>query len=167
MVGEKEDADTKCWLGRDQQALTRLPPGHYLRRACLKQLARCVPHDPPICVPFTLLQTALAYARVWHHVDASDRVLGKLAERIAIVLMGKHKPIFDASGTSDEEYVLNRMTETWFLYASGLRRLRSSFERSEGEGHRKEGPTDCVPTSHYVPWRSQGDSVQANDGEET
>lgn len=45
-------------------------------------------------------QTALAYARVWHHVDASDRILGKLAERIALVLMGKHKPIFDAAGLS-------------------------------------------------------------------
>jgi ribosomal protein L13 len=43
-------------------------------------------------------QTALAYARVWHHADAKDRVLGKLAERIAIVLMGKHKPIYDPSG---------------------------------------------------------------------
>lgn len=43
-------------------------------------------------------QTALAYARVWHHVDASDRILGKLAERIALVLMGKHKPIYDPSG---------------------------------------------------------------------
>ncbi|KAH7887407.1 ribosomal protein L13 domain-containing protein, partial [Phlebopus sp. FC_14] len=42
--------------------------------------------------------TALAYARVWHHVDASDRVLGKLAERIALVLMGKHKPIYDKGG---------------------------------------------------------------------
>jgi len=41
--------------------------------------------------------TALAYARIWHHVDASDRVLGKLAERIALVLMGKHKPIYDPS----------------------------------------------------------------------
>ena len=46
------------------------------------------------------LQTALAYARVWHHVDASDRILGKLAERIALVLMGKHKPIYDAAGLS-------------------------------------------------------------------
>ena len=45
-------------------------------------------------------QTALAYTRVWHHVDASDRVLGKLAERIATVLMGKHKPIYDPGGTS-------------------------------------------------------------------
>jgi hypothetical protein len=35
---------------------------------------------------------------VWHHVDASDRVLGKLAERIALVLMGKHKPIYDPAG---------------------------------------------------------------------
>ncbi|KAH9044344.1 60S ribosomal protein L23 [Lactarius pseudohatsudake] len=41
--------------------------------------------------------TALAYARVWHHANAQDRVLGKLAERIAIVLMGKHKPIYDPS----------------------------------------------------------------------
>ena len=50
-------------------------------------------------------QTALAYARVWHHVDASERVLGKLAERIAIVLMGKHKPIFDPSGTLDSSFM--------------------------------------------------------------
>ncbi len=34
---------------------------------------------------------------MWHHVDASERVLGKLAERIAIVLMGKHKPVYDQS----------------------------------------------------------------------
>lgn len=44
------------------------------------------------------LQTALAYARIWHHADAKDRVLGQLAGRIAIVLMGKHKPIYDPSG---------------------------------------------------------------------
>jgi large subunit ribosomal protein L13 len=35
--------------------------------------------------------------RAWHHVDASERILGKLADRIAIVLMGKHKPIYDPS----------------------------------------------------------------------
>jgi len=41
--------------------------------------------------------TALAYHRAWHHVDANGRTLGKLATRIAIVLMGKHKPIYDRS----------------------------------------------------------------------
>ncbi|KAB5592750.1 50S ribosomal protein L13 [Ceratobasidium theobromae] len=48
--------------------------------------------------------TALAYARAWHHVDATGRVLGKLAQRIAIVLMGKHKPIFD-KGADCGDYV--------------------------------------------------------------
>ncbi|TDL30050.1 60S ribosomal protein L23 [Rickenella mellea] len=49
--------------------------------------------------------TVLAYARAWHHVDASGRTLGKLAERIAIVLMGKHKPIFDP-GVDCGDYVV-------------------------------------------------------------
>jgi len=49
--------------------------------------------------------TFLAYARVWHHVDASNRTSGKLAERIAIVLMGKHKPIFDP-GVDCGDYVV-------------------------------------------------------------
>ena len=31
-------------------------------------------------------------ARQWYQVDASDQVLGRLAVKIATVLMGKHKP---------------------------------------------------------------------------
>ncbi len=30
----------------------------------------------------------------WYVVDASGKVLGRLANRIAVVLMGKHKPIY-------------------------------------------------------------------------
>ncbi|KAG9317774.1 60S ribosomal protein L23 [Chiua virens] len=80
-------------------------------------------------------KTALAYARVWHHVDASERVLGKLAERIALVLMGKHKPIYDkgvdcgdyvvvtnarnikVSGRKDEQLVYRKHT----MYPGGLK----------------------------------------------
>ncbi len=32
--------------------------------------------------------------REWHVIDASDKVLGKLATQAANLLMGKHKPIF-------------------------------------------------------------------------
>lgn len=32
--------------------------------------------------------------QAWYHVDATDRVLGRLAVRLATVLMGKHKPIY-------------------------------------------------------------------------
>ncbi len=32
--------------------------------------------------------------RKWHVIDASDKTLGRLATRIASLLIGKHKPIF-------------------------------------------------------------------------
>lgn len=32
--------------------------------------------------------------REWHLIDASDKVLGKVATQVATLLMGKHKPIF-------------------------------------------------------------------------
>ena len=30
----------------------------------------------------------------WHCIDATDKVLGRLASRVARLLMGKHKPIY-------------------------------------------------------------------------
>lgn len=30
----------------------------------------------------------------WHHVDASGHILGRMANKIAVVLMGKHKPTY-------------------------------------------------------------------------
>ncbi len=30
----------------------------------------------------------------WYHVDATDQVLGRMAARIAVILMGKHKPTY-------------------------------------------------------------------------
>ncbi|MEE9391114.1 MAG: 50S ribosomal protein L13 [Planctomycetota bacterium] len=32
--------------------------------------------------------------REWHHVDATDQILGRLAVRVAQVLMGKHRPTY-------------------------------------------------------------------------
>merc|ERR1711939_805633 len=49
--------------------------------------------------------TSLAYARVWHHHDASGQILGKLSARIALLLMGKHKPIYDPA-TDCGDYVV-------------------------------------------------------------
>lgn len=43
-------------------------------------------------------KTALAYCRIWHEVDASQKILGRLAGQIARVLMGKHKPIYQPAG---------------------------------------------------------------------
>ncbi|KAL8804844.1 MAG: hypothetical protein Q9182_002338 [Xanthomendoza sp. 2 TL-2023] len=53
-------------------------------------------------------KTRLAYSRAWHHVSLaspSTPSLGRLASRIAILLMGKHKPIWDPS-TDCGDYVV-------------------------------------------------------------
>ncbi|KAI8588812.1 ribosomal protein L13 domain-containing protein [Geranomyces variabilis] len=55
-----------------------------------------------------LNKTGLAYGRVWHLVDAKDKVLGKLAQRVGIALRGKYKPTFNpAVDTGDYVVVVN------------------------------------------------------------
>lgn len=46
--------------------------------------------------------------RAWHVIDASNAVLGRVASRAAILLMGKHKPIYVPSiDTGDHVVVIN------------------------------------------------------------
>ncbi|KAF2033578.1 mitochondrial 54S ribosomal protein YmL23 [Setomelanomma holmii] len=55
----------------------------------------------------TIGKTRLAYARSWHLIDigSDPRALGRVASSIALILMGKHKPIFDPS-TDCGDYVV-------------------------------------------------------------
>lgn len=41
--------------------------------------------------------SGLTHARLWHLVDASDKILGRVATRISLALRGKYKPTFDES----------------------------------------------------------------------
>jgi large subunit ribosomal protein L13 len=49
-------------------------------------------------MPQRSLKTYLARAgeveQVWYHIDATNQVLGRMAARIATILMGKHKPTY-------------------------------------------------------------------------
>ena len=46
--------------------------------------------------------------REWHVIDASDKVLGRLATQVATLLMGKHKPIFSRNlDTGDFVVIIN------------------------------------------------------------
>lgn len=83
--------------------------------------------------------------RQWFVVDASDKVLGRLAVRIATVLMGKHKPTYTPHvDTGDFVIVLNanrvkvtgdkrdqRIYQTYTRYPSGQKRMtmRAVLER--------------------------------------
>jgi len=90
--------------------------------------------------------TALAYARVWHHVDASDRILGKLAERIALVLMGKHKPIYDPS-VDCGDYVI--VTNSRKVKTTGRKEEQLLFRKhSMFPGGLKETPYKDMKDKH-------------------
>ncbi len=46
--------------------------------------------------------------RQWHVVDAQDQVLGRLASKAALLLMGKHKPMYSTFlDTGDHVVVIN------------------------------------------------------------
>ena len=87
--------------------------------------------------------------REWLHVDASDKILGRMAVRIAVVLMGKHRPSYAPHvDTGDFVVVTNveklRVTGDkleqkeyrWYTgYPSGLRSvpLKTMMERKAGK----------------------------------
>lgn len=46
--------------------------------------------------------------RIWYLVDAENKVLGKLASKVAVILRGKHKPVFTSHiDTGDFVVVIN------------------------------------------------------------
>lgn len=56
----------------------------------------------------TVLPKVNEINRTWYVVDAADQVLGRLASRVATVLMGKDKPIYtDFLDTGDFVIVVN------------------------------------------------------------
>ncbi|KAL3474839.1 50S ribosomal protein L13 [Aspergillus californicus] len=71
-------------------------------------------------------KTRLAYSRAWHHVDVGtdSRTLGRLASSIALVLMGKNKPIFDPS-TDCGDYVV--AVGCHDLRTSGKKRMQKKY----------------------------------------
>ncbi|KFA77032.1 hypothetical protein S40288_04738 [Stachybotrys chartarum IBT 40288] len=87
----------------------------------------------------TLGLTRLAYSRSWHHVSATalhptlstqpgvvPPSLGRLASRIAVILMGKHKPIWDPS-TDCGDYVV--VTNCAALYVTGRKKWQKTYYR--------------------------------------
>jgi len=49
-----------------------------------------------------------SFEPVWYIVDAADKPLGRVASRVAVILMGKHKPIYTPHvDTGDYVVVIN------------------------------------------------------------
>jgi large subunit ribosomal protein L13 len=72
------------------------------------------------------MQTRLAYSRAWHLIDvgADSRALGRIATQIALVLMGKHKPIWDPSTDCGDYVVAVGCRE---LHTTGKKRFQKKY----------------------------------------
>jgi ribosomal L13-like protein len=101
----------------------------------------------------------LAYARVWHHVDATDRILGKLAERIALVLMGKHKPIYDPSGSLSHLSRPVHYPSDFLWKYSGLWRLCDRNKLNKSKSNRQERAASTLPETFNVSRWTERDTV--------
>jgi large subunit ribosomal protein L13 len=56
----------------------------------------------------TEFPSSLEITRAWHVIDANDAVLGRVASRAAMLLMGKHKPTYAPSiDTGDHVVIIN------------------------------------------------------------
>jgi large subunit ribosomal protein L13 len=77
-------------------------------------------------------------SRKWYLVDASDQVLGRLAVKIATVLMGKHKPTYTPHvDTGDFVVVINAEK----IALTGNKRNQKVYHRYTGyPGGLKETP---------------------------
>ena len=61
--------------------------------------------------------------REWHVIDAADEILGKLATRAAILLMGKHKPLYAPNADGGDFVVVINATKIKFTGKKGEQKM--------------------------------------------
>lgn len=77
----------------------------------------------------TTFRTPQTRTRNWYEVDANGQVLGRLASRIAIVLMGKHKPEYTPHVDTGDFIVVKNAEK---VRVTGLKSKNKVYERASG-----------------------------------
>ena len=80
--------------------------------------------------------------RDWYLVDAKDKILGRLAVKVAVILRGKHKPMFTAHlDTGDGVIVINASK----IKVTGRKLKQKVYRRFSGyPGGLKEVPLETM-----------------------
>jgi len=93
--------------------------------------------------PKTSHLNSMTYAREWHLVDAENQTLGHMATRIAMILMGKHKPTHsDHFDCGDNIVVVNAEK----VRVSGRKAEEKTYARVTGYpgGRREDSYSDMI-----------------------
>lgn len=62
----------------------------------------------------TFMANAQSVKPEWWHVDATDQVVGRLASRLAMILMGKHKPTYTPHADTGDFVVVTNVEKVVF-----------------------------------------------------
>ena len=94
----------------------------------------------------SFVASAKSHPHEWFVVDAKDRILGRLATRIAMILMGKHKPTYTPFlDTGDFVVVLNADK----IKLSGKKAEKKVYKRFSGyPGGQREVPFAAEMAKH-------------------
>ena len=105
----------------------------------------------------TVMPKKESMSRNWHLVDAEGQVLGRLAARVATLLMGKHKPIWAPHvDTGDHVVVINAGK----VHLTGRKLMGKMYRTHSGYiGGLKETRADTMLRTHperAVEWAVSG-----------
>lgn len=70
--------------------------------------------------------------RSWHHVDADGQILGRLAARIAPILMGKHRPEYTPHIDTGDYVVVTNAEKIALTGRKGEQRMHMSYSGYPG-----------------------------------
>ncbi len=79
--------------------------------------------------------------RAWHVVDASDRVVGRLASKVAAVLRGKHKPTFTPHVDTGDYVIVVNAAQARFTGRKEMQKEYRSYSGYPG-GERVDTPAE-------------------------
>lgn len=65
----------------------------------------------------------------WHHIDATGQILGRMANKIAVLLMGKHKPGYTAHVDTGDFVVVTNVGK---LVVTGKKNKQKTYEDFSG-----------------------------------
>ena len=80
----------------------------------------------------TYMAKAGSFERGWHLIDASDQVLGRLAARIAVILMGKHRPQYTPHVDTGEFVVIVNASKIRLTGSKGEKYYHQFYSRYPG-----------------------------------
>jgi len=70
--------------------------------------------------------------RAWHHVDATDKILGRMASRIAVLLMGKHRPDYTPHVDCGDFVIVTNAAKVVLTGAKAEQKVKTSYSNYPG-----------------------------------